>query len=98
MECPACNYKKTPRSEEEIRSLQNRLNRIIGQLGGIKNMIDGNRYCGDILTQLAAAESGIRNLSLIILQRHLETCVLEEIKNGNENIISEAVELIKNFK
>lgn len=98
MECPACNYKKTPRSEEEIRGLQNRLNRIMGQLGGIKNMIDENRYCGDILTQLSAAESGLRSLSLIILQRHLETCVTEEIKNGNEKVISEAVELIKNFK
>ena len=98
MECQACNYKKTPRSEEEIRGLQNRLNRIMGQLGGIKNMIDENRYCGDILTQLSAAESGLRSLSLIILQRHLETCVIEEIKNGNENVISEAVELIKNFK
>ncbi len=98
MECNLCKYKNTPRNEEEIRGLQNRLNRIIGQLGGIKNMIEDNRYCGDILTQLSAAESALHNLSLIILQEHLETCVTEEIKKGNEKIIAEAIDLIKNFK
>lgn len=98
MECEACKYKNTPRSKEEIRILENRLNRIIGQLGGIENMIRENRYCGDILTQLAAAESGLRNLSLLILQNHLETCVTEEIKKGNEKIVAEAIDLIKKFK
>lgn len=98
MECEICKYKSTPRSEEEIRLLENRLNRIMGQLGGIKNMIKENRYCGDILTQLAASESALRNLSLLILQRHLETCVTEEIKKGNDEIVAEAIDLIKKFK
>ena len=44
-------YKETPRSEEDCKALQNRLNRMIGQLGGIKKMIDENRYCADVLTQ-----------------------------------------------
>ena len=54
--CECCRHKATPRSDETVKALQNRLSRIIGQLGGIKNMLDDNRYCGDILIQLAAAK------------------------------------------
>ena len=51
-----CKYKSTPRDEEFQANLQRRLNRAIGQLGGVKAMLDDNRYCGDVLLQLAAAE------------------------------------------
>ncbi len=93
-----CKTKATPRSEESQRTLQNRLNRMIGQLGGIKNMIDNNRYCGDILNQIAAVESALQNFGYIILQDHLETCVTEEIKNGNSAITDEVIDLIKKLK
>lgn len=93
-----CKTKSTPRSAEDQRCLQNRLNRMIGQLGGIKNMIDNNRYCGDILTQIAAVESALQNLGYIILKDHLETCVSEEIKKGNQAVIDETVDLIKKLK
>ena len=94
----ACRYKHTPRTEDAKRQLENRLSRMIGQLNGIKNMVEDNRYCGDILTQLSAAESALQNLGYIILQQHMETCVAEEIKNGNMQIIDEAVELVKKLK
>lgn len=90
-----CRYKNTPRTEEEQKLLQNRLNRIIGQLGGIKNMIDDNRYCGDILIQISAVESALKSLGYIIMQNHLETCVTEQIKSGNDEIIGEVMELFK---
>lgn len=90
-----CRYKNTPRTEEERKLLQNRLNRIIGQLGGIKNMIDDNRYCGDILIQISAVESALKSLGYIIMQNHLETCVTEQIKSGNDEIIGEVMELFK---
>ena len=48
-EC-CCRYKHTPRSDESLRQLRSRINRIVGQLGGIQKMLDENRYCGDILT------------------------------------------------
>ena len=88
----------TPRSESSNRQLQNRLNRMIGQLNGIKKMLDDNRYCGDILTQIAAVESALQSFGYIILQDHMETCVVEEIKNGNLQIVDEAVDLIKKLK
>lgn len=96
--CPACRHKHTPRSEESLRALQNRLSRIIGQLNGIKNMLDDNRYCGDILTQVAAAESALQSFGYSILQQHMESCVVEEIQNGNFKVIDEAVGLIKKLK
>lgn len=96
-EC-CCKYKSTPRSEEELKQLNNRLNRIIGQLNGIKNMLDDNRYCGDILTQIAAAENALRSFGYIVLKRHMETCVTEEILKGNTAIIDETAELMKKLK
>lgn len=92
-----CHHKATLRSEELQCNLQKRLNRAIGQLNGVKAMIDDNRYCGDVLTQLAAAESAVHSISAILLQNHLETCVVEQIEAGNIAIIDEAMQLIKKF-
>lgn len=91
------HHKHTPRSDAFQQDLQKRLNRIIGQLNGVKGMIDDNRYCGDVLTQLAAAESGLRSVSRMLLEDHLETCVVEEIQAGNKEVIDEVVTLIKRF-
>lgn len=96
--CACCHHKNTPRNAREQKQLQNRINRIIGQLNGIKNMIDDNRYCGDILIQIGAVESALQSLGYIILQDHMQTCVAEEVKKGNEGILAEAVELIKKIK
>ena len=94
--CP--HHKHTPRTPEATHQLQNRLNRMIGQLNGIKKMLDDNRYCGDILTQIAAVESALQSFGYIILQDHLETCVVEEIQNGTTEILEEAIDLIKKLK
>ncbi len=93
-----CHYKATPRNAEELRQLQNRLKRMIGQLGGISRMLDENRYCGDILIQVAAVQSALQNFGYMVLQEHLETCVVEEIAKGNVQVVDEAVELIKKLK
>ena len=96
--CACCHHKNTPRDTREQKQLQNRINRIIGQLNGIKTMIDDNRYCGDILIQIGAVESALQSLGYIILQEHMETCVVEEVKNGNLEIMEEAIALIKKIK
>lgn len=92
-----CQHKATPRSDEMRDDVQKRLNRIIGQLGGVKTMIDDNRYCGDVLTQLSAAQSGLNALSALILQNHMETCVVEQIQQGNMEVIEELTRLIRRF-
>lgn len=96
-EC-CCQQKNTPRSEQTLRQLRNRINRIIGQLNGIQKMLDENRYCGDVLTQIAAAESALQSVGYIVLQEHMQTCVAEQIKMGNTEIMIEAVDLIKKLK
>jgi DNA-binding FrmR family transcriptional regulator len=93
-----CHYKSTPRDENTLRGLKNRLSRITGQLNGIGKMLDDNRYCGDILTQIAAVERALQAFGYIVLQDHMETCVVEEIQKGNTQIVDEAVALIKNLK
>ncbi len=96
--CMHCQYKHTPREAASVRELHSRLNRIIGQLNGIKSMLDENRYCGDVLIQVAAAESALRTFGYVILRDHLESCVTEEIKKDNTKIIDETMSLIKGLK
>lgn len=96
-ECCCGRQKETPRNKEFQDDLQKRLNRAIGQLNGIKNMIDDNRYCGDVLVQLAAVESAVRSVSSMLLQDHLETCVVEQIRRGNDEVVEEVVALVKRF-
>ena len=79
MEC-GCHYKATPRGDMELRQLQNRLKRMIGQLNGIGKMLEDNRYCGDILVQVAAVESALQAFGYLVLQDHLVDEALELIK------------------
>ena len=96
-EC-CCKHKETPRSQELQADLHKRLNRAIGQLTGVKAMLDDNRYCGDVLIQLAAAQSAVRKVSELVLKNHMETCVVEQIQNGNLEVVDEALELIARFQ
>ena len=96
--CSCCHRKDTPRTEADLKQLKNRLNRMIGQLNGIGKMLDENRYCGDILTQIGAVESALQSFGYVILKEHMETCVVEQIEKGNTEVIAEAVELIKKLK
>ena len=95
--CP-CRYKAAPRDEETLRRLRNRLSRVTGQLGGISRMLDEGRYCGDILTQLAAVESALEAFGYELLRDHMETCVTEQLRAGSTEIIGETVELMKKLK
>lgn len=92
------NYREMPREEADLKMLISRVNRVSGQVEGIKAMLEENRYCGDILIQIAAAESALRSLGYLIFEEHLGTCVSDKIKSGDEGIIKETVELIKKLK
>ena len=95
-DCP-CRHKSTPRSMELQADMQKRLNRAIGQLTGVKAMMEENRYCGDVLTQLAAAESAVRRVSEMVLAEHMRTCVVEEVRAGNDEVIDEVMALMRRF-
>lgn len=93
-----CHKKHTPRDEKQLKNLNDRLNRIIGQLGGIKNMLADNRYCGDILIQLSAVENALQGLGYILLEEHLKTCVVENVNDGKLEVMDEVVALVKKLK
>ena len=96
----ACCSEKTeaPKRICECRhKATERLNRAIGQLNGVKSMIEDNRYCGDVLIQLSAVESAVHTVSEMLLRDHLETCVTERVREGDTEVIDEAMQLIKRF-
>jgi DNA-binding FrmR family transcriptional regulator len=63
---------------------QRRLKSIAGQIGGIRRMIEDERYCVDILTQISAVRAALESLAMVILRRHIESCVAEAITSGTE--------------
>ena len=89
--------KKTHRSEEEKKLINNRLNRIEGQIKGIKKMIEEDKYCNDILIQLSAIENSVKSLSNHILENHLYNCVSNDLEKVNLEIIDEMIGLFKKF-
>ena len=94
--CPHCERKKkTPRSEEAIKCLLKRLNRISGQINGVSKMIQENRYCGDVLVQIAAIESALKEVGYMVLKDHMESCVSEDIKNNDFSSLEEALNIAK---
>lgn len=92
-----CHQKHTPRSDELKRDVERRINRAIGQLNGIKAMVSDDRYCGDVLIQLAAVEKAVKAVSRMVMQDHLETCVVEQVQAGNTEVIDEVMDLLKKF-
>lgn len=98
MPCEMCKQKESKRSEEEKKKLNIRVNKIVGQLNGIKDMINNDRYCEDVLIQLLAIEKGVRALSNIILDEHMHSCLISHIEKGDYSIIDEVSDLIKRFK
>ena len=92
-----CAYKKKPRSPETKEALIKRINRAQGQLNGIKQMIEDDRYCKDVLIQLSAVEKAISAVSREILSEHMKTCVVDDIQNGHTEIIDEVLALVSKY-
>lgn len=87
MPCEHCmTEKQTKRTEEEKKKLINRLSRIEGQIRGIRQMVENDAYCVDILTQSAAAKSAFSAFNRELLRRHIEGCVVRDIKNDEADM------------
>jgi DNA-binding FrmR family transcriptional regulator len=90
-DCCACSEKHKERSPEEYRDLINRLSRIEGQVRGIKAMVERGAYCPDILIQTSAVNSALNSFSKVLLSNHIRTCVRNDIKDGNDEVVEELV-------
>lgn len=88
--CERCG-KTTKRSEEERKKLINRLNRIEGQIRGIRKMVENDEYCADILVQSAAANAAINAFNKELLASHIKGCVARDIRAGKDETVDELV-------
>ncbi|MFD2115697.1 metal-sensitive transcriptional regulator [Paenibacillus yanchengensis] len=87
--CDSSSERKSHHSEQSKQNLTRRLNRIEGQIRGIKAMIDKDVYCDDVLTQIAAAQSALGSVAKLLLEGHLRSCVVERIEAGEHEVIDE---------
>lgn len=93
--CELCSSKHKHRSDKEYKSLVNRLNRIEGQIRGIKGMLEKDAYCPDILVQVAAANAALNAFNRELLSNHIRTCVADDIREGNDDTIEELVGVLQ---
>lgn len=90
-----CCHQTKERTPEEYKALIHRLNRIEGQIRGIRSMVEESAYCVDILNQAAAANAALNAFSRELLENHLRTCVSEDIRQGKDETIDEFAQIIK---
>ena len=89
--CCQCSERKKERSEKEYKDLINRLSRIEGQVRGVRGMLEKDAYCVDILTQVAAINAALNSFNKVLLANHIKTCVVENVRNGDDSVIDELV-------
>ncbi|MGI6197297.1 MAG: metal-sensing transcriptional repressor [Eubacteriales bacterium] len=95
--CPACQAegKSTHRNEEEKKRMIHRLNRIEGQIRGIRKMLENDAYCTDILTQSAAVNAAVNAFNRELICRHMQTCVVRDLREGKDEVIGELVDTLQ---
>ena len=89
--CCCCSQRKKERTPEEYTKLIHRLNRIEGQIRGIRGMVENNAYCPDILMQSAAVTAAMNAFNKEMLASHIRTCVTQDIRDGKDEVIDELV-------
>ena len=95
MEQNNCCHKTKQRPEEEMKSLIHRLNRIEGQVRGVRNMVEEDRYCVDILTQVSAISAALDAFNEALLAAHIKSCVVEDIRAGNDAAVDELCKTLR---
>ena len=89
-----CSQRKKERTPEEYTRLIHRLNRIEGQIRGIRGMVEKDIYCADILVQVAAVNSALNGFSKELLAQHVRTCVADDLRAGSEEKLDELIKLL----
>lgn len=90
-----CCHKTKERTKQEYKDLIHRLNRIEGQVRGIKGMVEKDAYCTDILMQVAAVNAALNSFNKVLLANHIKTCVTEDIRQGKEETVDELVAVLQ---
>jgi CsoR family transcriptional regulator, copper-sensing transcriptional repressor len=87
--------KPSMHSAEVQKSLIHRLNRVEGQIRGIKKLIEQETYCDDILHQLEASRSALRSIEMVLLESHVKHCIVHQVQHGSEDVLDEILTTIK---
>ena len=90
-----CAHKTKKRDEHEYTDLINRLSRIEGQVRGVRRMVEEDAYCVDILTQVSAITAALNSFNKVLLASHIRTCVADDIRAGNDEVIDELVKTLQ---
>lgn len=90
-----CSHKTKARSEEEYKKLIHRLNRIEGQIRGIRGMVENSAYCTDILIQVSAVNAALNAFNKELLANHIRTCVADDVREGKDETIDELVNTLQ---
>ena len=90
-----CCHKIKKRSEKEYKDLLNRLSRIEGQVRGIKNMLEKDAYCTDILMQVSAVNAALNSFNKVLLANHIKSCVTQDIQEGKQETVDELVTVLQ---
>lgn len=93
--CCCAEPKTKERTEQEYKALMNRLNRIEGQVRGIKGMLEKNAYCTDIVTQVAAVNAALNAFNRELLANHIRTCVAEDIRAGKDETVDDLISTLQ---
>lgn len=94
-EIKECCHRTKERGEQEYKDLIHRLNRVEGQIRGIKKMVENNAYCPEILIQVSAANAALNSFTKVLLASHIRSCVAEDIREGKEETIDELVTVLQ---
>ena len=90
--CPECTHRIKKRTEEETKLM---INRLKGQVRGIRRMVENNAYCPDILIQVSAITAALNSFNKVLLSEHIRTCVSEDIREGKDETIDELVTVLR---
>lgn len=92
--CGCCHAQENHRPREMDEELVKRLNRIEGQIRGIKGMLEKGAYCDDILTQISASQAALSSVGKLLLESHVKTCVAPRLRDGDEEILAEFLKTV----
>ena len=95
MEKQCCSHKTKARTDDEYKKLIHRLNRIEGQIRGIRGMVENDAYCTDILIQVSAVNAALNAFNKELLANHIRTCVTDDIRSGKDEVVDELVNTLQ---
>lgn len=93
--CHSGSVRKSHHSEKTKKNLITRLNRVEGQIRGIKGQIERDTYCDDVITQISATQAALNSVAKILLDGHLRSCIVERIQEGDQEVIDELLTTIQ---